>query len=31
MKREKKAPYIQDSGEWPICGWKMDGTKWKKE
>jgi hypothetical protein len=26
MKRENKAPYMQNSGEWPACGWKINGT-----
>ena len=26
MKRKNKAPYIQNSGEWPACGWKINGT-----
>jgi hypothetical protein len=25
MKRKNKAPYIQNSGEWPACGWKTCG------
>jgi hypothetical protein len=26
MKGKNKAPYIQNSGEWPACGWKINGT-----
>jgi hypothetical protein len=26
MKRKNKAPYIQNSGEWPACGLKINGT-----
>jgi hypothetical protein len=26
MKGQNKAPYIQNSGEWPACGWKINGT-----
>jgi hypothetical protein len=25
MKRKSKAPYIQNSGKWPACGWTTCG------
>jgi hypothetical protein len=25
LMRKNKSPYIQNSGEWPACGWKIYG------
>ena len=26
MNRKNKVPYVQNSGEWPACGWEISGT-----
>jgi hypothetical protein len=30
LKRKNKAPYIQNSGEWPSCGWKICGILYER-
>jgi hypothetical protein len=31
MKRKNKAPYIQNPGEWPACGWKINETFYEED